>query len=76
MNETKAVFPSLHKKIKAALEKLELELVGRPDGEFRLLTLTWTKESAGQQGQESNIDEVTKAKETIAQAKISQREIA
>ncbi|MCJ1249240.1 hypothetical protein MMC30_006463 [Trapelia coarctata] len=59
IEETKAIFPQLRERIKAARENLELQL-----------------EAAKENGPDGNVDEITKAKEAVAQAKTSYGEIA
>ncbi|MCJ1393993.1 hypothetical protein MMC18_006870 [Xylographa bjoerkii] len=59
IEETKAMFPELRDRIKAAMERLDLQL-----------------EAAKEAGSISNVEEITKAKEAMAQAKTSYREIA
>ncbi|MCJ1482271.1 hypothetical protein MMC06_002434 [Schaereria dolodes] len=59
VEETKAVFPQMRDRIRAALEKLEEQLEAEKEAEIK-----------------SNVDEITKAKELVAKAKTSYREIA
>ncbi|MCJ1413773.1 hypothetical protein MMC32_000098 [Xylographa parallela] len=59
IEETKAMFPELRDRIKAAMERLDLQLEA-------------TKEA----GSNSNTEEVSKAKEAMAQAKTSYKEMA
>ncbi|MCJ1383279.1 hypothetical protein MMC17_006392 [Xylographa soralifera] len=59
IEETKAMFPELRDRIKAAMERLDLQL-----------------EAAQEAGSNSNTEEISKAKEAMAQAKSSYREMA
>ncbi|MCJ1317348.1 hypothetical protein MMC15_002671 [Xylographa vitiligo] len=59
IEETKAMFPELRDRIKAAMERLDLQL-----------------EAAKEAGSNSNTEEISKAKEAMAQAKISYKEMA
>lgn len=67
LEETKAVFPSLRERIKAAIEKLENELVRDTSTILTDSGSNVVQDAAS--GADGNADEITQAKETIAAAK-------
>ena len=77
MEETKAMFPRLKKQIQEALSKLEQQLVS-----LRLTSLipctiwltTLSQEQDKGPGDQSNPEDITKAKEAIADAMTAIRE--
>lgn len=84
IEETKAIFPQLRDRIKAATENLELQLVSRDMlALFAVGSTLWygsltppPQKAAKENGPDSNVDETTKAEEAVAQAKKSYRDIA